>query len=109
VAMLSACLAWVLPSADWFYIVFILAGIANVAAWTITMTMTIDFARDPAERPAYVGLANTLVAPVTIVAPLVGGWLADMAGYPATFFAASVGGLATVLVLHFLIRDPRKS
>ncbi len=107
-ATLSAFVAWWLPSRAWFYLVFVLAGVANVAAWTITMTMTIDFAREASERPAYVGLANTLIAPVTIAAPIAGGWLADAAGYPAAFLVSALGGLATLLVLFFLVRDPRQ-
>ena len=106
-AVASTVLAVWSPSAEWFYLVFILAGISNVAAWTITMTMTIDFAKDPAERPAYVGLANTLVAPFAILAPLLGGWLADMTSYPAAFIASALGGLLAWLVLRALIRDPR--
>lgn len=108
-AIVSALLAWWAPSANWFYLVFICAGIANVAAWTITMAMTIDFAPQPSDRPVYVGLANTLVAPSVILAPLFGGWLADTAGYSATFFAAAVGGIITTLMLHLLLRDPPRA
>jgi len=107
-AALSTLLAWWAPSAEWFHLVFILAGIANVSAWTIAMTMTLDFARDPSERPVYVGLANTLIAPVTIIAPLLGGWLADAAGYPTAFLASAVGGVVAWLVLRAVMQDPRK-
>ena len=106
-AVASTVLAVWSPSAEWFYLVFILAGVSNVAAWTIMMTMTIDFAKDPAERPAYVGLANTLVAPFAIIAPLLGGWLADTTGYASAFSASAIGGVLAWLVLRALIRDPR--
>ena len=103
----STALAVWAPSAEWFYVVFTLAGISNVAAWTITMTMTIDFASDPTERPAYVGLTNTLVAPFAILAPLLGGWLADATGYANAFSASAIGGVLAWLVLRALVRDPR--
>jgi MFS family permease len=103
----STALAVWAPCAEWFYLVFTLAGVSNVAAWTITMTMTIDFAGDPTERPAYVGLANTLVAPFAILAPLLGGWLADTTGYASAFIASTLGGLLAWLVLRALVRDPR--
>lgn len=106
-AIASALLAAVAPSADWFYLVFILAGIANVTIWTITLTMILDFAPEPSQRPAYVGLANTLVAPFTILAPLCGGWLADVAGYSITFIVAAGGGVLTEFVLRVMLRDPR--
>lgn len=105
-AAASALLAWLAPSLNWFYLVFSLAGVANVAVWTIGLAMTLEFGSE-AERPAYIGLANTLVAPSTILAPLIGGWLADTAGYPAAFLVSVIGGLATALVLQILVRDPR--
>jgi predicted MFS family arabinose efflux permease len=105
-ATASALLAWFAPGPDWFYLVFALAGIGNVAVWTISLAMILDFGSE-AQRPAYIGLANTLVAPTTILAPLIGGWLAELAGFPAAFVAAAAGGIVTMLVLHFLVRDPR--
>jgi len=107
-AAASALLAWWAPSPDWFYLVFILAGIATVSVWTISLAMILEFGEE-ADRPAYIGLANSLIAPATILAPFVGGWLAELAGYPAAFFASSIGGLGTALILHLLVRDPKRS
>ena len=103
----SGLLAWFAPNLVWFYPAFVLAGVANVAMWTIAMAMTLEFDAGP-ERPAYIGLANTLIAPSTILAPLIGGWLADTAGYSATFFVSVIGSFATALVLFALLRDPRR-
>jgi MFS family permease len=105
-AGLSALVAAWAPSLGWFYLVFALAGIANVSVWTIAMTMTMQFGQE-SERPAYIGMANTLVAPVTILAPLLGGWLADAAGFQITFIVAGICGLATALILHGMVRDPQ--
>lgn len=97
-AGLSALLAWLAPAAGWFYLVFILTGIAAVAMWTIAMAMTLEFGNE-AERPAYVGMANTLIAPFTFICPLLGGWLADAAGYPAAFIASIAGSAVTLLMI----------
>ena len=48
-----------------------------------------------------------MIAPSTMLAPLLGGWLADTAGYGATFLLATAGGVAATLILHFMVRDPR--
>lgn len=106
-ASASALLACFAPSIEWFYPAFVLAGIASVATWTIALAMTLEF-NAGSERPAYIGLANTLVAPSTILAPLLGGWLADTAGYQATFLVSVIGGLATALVFYMTLRDPRQ-
>ena len=45
-AIASATLAWLSPGVGWFYLVFGLAGIANVAVWTIAMAMTLEFGNE---------------------------------------------------------------
>jgi len=106
-ATLSAFFAFLAPSASWFYLVFTLAAIGNAAIWTIGISMTLHFGSE-IERPAYVGLGNTLVAPANILAPFLGGWLADIAGYPATFLASAIGGLISIGVFYWLVHDPLK-
>jgi MFS family permease len=103
---LSSLLAWGGPTIDWLYPVFVLSGLANVAYWTIGMAITAEFGTEES-RPTYIGLSNTLVAPATILAPLVGGWIADSAGFQATFMVSAVGGLVIAAMLYFLVRDPR--
>jgi MFS family permease len=104
---LSALLAWKAPTLGWFYLVFVLEGLANVAAWTIGMAITVEFGTE-ADRPIYIGLSNTLAAPVTILAPILGGWLADATGFGTTFIISAVGGLITTFVLILLVKNPRQ-
>jgi len=61
-AAVSALLDWWAPDTSWFYLVFSLAGVANVAFYPIGIAMALEFGTE-AERPAYIGLANTLVHP----------------------------------------------
>jgi len=106
-AALSSYAAWAAPSTAWLYLVFILSGLANVAYWTIGMAMTVQFGTE-SERPVYIGLSNTLIAPATIFAPVIGGWIADLAGYKTTFALSAVGGLLTAALLIFFVKDPRQ-
>lgn len=105
-AIASALTAWLAPSPGWFFLAFILAAIGNVAFWTISLALILDFGTD-AQRPAYIGLANSLVAPSAILAPVLGGWLADHFSYPATFLATAVMGGLTAAVFFGFVRDPR--
>jgi MFS family permease len=93
-AALSAILAIIADDSVVFALVFILAGIANTIFWTIGMAFTLSYGTEE-ERPTYVGLANTLIAPTAIIAPLIGGALADSAGYPVTFTTATVASIAS--------------
>ncbi len=104
-ASLSGVIAWAAPDPYWFFPVFILAGIANVSVWTVGLAMILNFG-DEHERPAYIGLANTLIAPATIIAPLLGGWLAQRSGYPVAFIASAIAGVATAIILYLFVRDP---
>ncbi|MBK9781037.1 MAG: MFS transporter [Anaerolineales bacterium] len=106
-AVLSAILAWNATSILWFYPIFVLTGLTNVSLWTISMTMTVDFGTE-AERPIYIGLAQTLTAPATIIAPILGGWIVDNAGFQPTFVISTVLSLVMLGILLFLVKDPRK-
>lgn len=105
--VVSSLLAWGAPSIGWLYPVVIASALANVAYWTIGMAMTVQFGTE-AERPVYIGISNTLVAPFTILAPVLGGWIADSFGYPATFLISALGGVVVTLLMIFLVRDPRQ-
>ncbi len=107
-AALSALVAWQATSAGWFYFVFLLEAIAIVAIWTIPLALSVSFARNEDERPLYIGMANTLPAPAAILAPVLGGVLADAAGFQVTFVLTAVFGLLMAGILWFVVKDPTK-
>jgi MFS family permease len=106
-SVLSALFAFLAPTAIWFFPVIILTGIANVAIWTINMAMIQEFGAED-QRPAYIGLANTLVAPFTILAPFIGGWLAELHGYPAVFLVSAIFGIITIVILLWKVKDLKR-
>ncbi|NWG35569.1 MAG: MFS transporter [Chloroflexi bacterium] len=106
-AMLSSLLAWFAQSLAWFFPIFILAALANVSIWTNGMTMATTFSGEK-ERPFYIGLAQTLTAPATIIAPLIGGWVADTGGFSYTFGLSAVLSAAMTAMFIFLVKDPHK-
>lgn len=105
---LSIFLALTAPTLEWFYLVFALAGFTNGVLWTSVLTLTVEFGSET-ERPYYIGLANTLIAPATLFAPIIGGALIDGFGFEATFGLALGAALLAVLVLMLLLRDPRST
>ncbi|KXK11493.1 MAG: major facilitator superfamily transporter [Chloroflexi bacterium OLB14] len=105
-ALLSAVLAWNAQSINWFYPIFILAGMANVSIWTIGMAVAVQFGTEH-ERPIYIGLAQTLTAPATIIAPIIGGWIADSVGFIPTFSISTALSVVMLFILVFLVKDPR--
>jgi fructose-specific phosphotransferase system IIC component len=51
-------------------------------------------------------MANTLVAPAALLAPLISGWMADTLGFSAAFLTAAVFGLLAAGVLQFYVSEP---
>jgi len=107
-AMLSSLLAAFAPSLTWFFPIFILSGFTNVSIWTNGMTMATTFSGE-SERPFYIGLAQTLTAPATIIAPLLGGWIADTKGFVPTFAISAILSVVMMGILLFIVKNPHKS
>ena len=96
---LGAGVAILAPSAGWLATAYFLTGLANVAAFTLPLSMNLRFG-SPAERPLYIGLSSTITAPSIVLAPLIGGWLVGRYGFGAAFTLALVGGLGAAASLQ---------
>jgi MFS family permease len=94
-------------SADAFDLVFALVGVQFAAHNVSGLNVLLEFAPSVAERPTYVGLGLTTVAPLAFAAPLLAGLVADALGFRAVFLGAALGGLAALAVLIGVVRDPR--
>jgi MFS family permease len=100
-------LALLAPGLHVFSAVFALSGLQQAAATVSNLNVLMEFAPAAGERPTYVGLGNTLVAPVAFVAPLAAGAAADAWGFHAVFLAAIAFGLLALALLVARVRDPR--
>ncbi len=103
--VLTIAIALLAPDVTWFYLVFALTGIVNTTQWSTILTITVQFS-SAADRPFYIGMANTLIAPVTVFAPIIGGWLVDAAGFELVFTLFALAGLLSLLVYLIAMRDP---
>jgi len=102
-ALLSAVLA---TSVQWLYVVFALANISMACGMIAGMAISMEFG-PPEEMPTYSALASTAQALPVLLAPLLGGWLVDIAGYRSMFIVAIALSLAGVCYMHLAVRDPR--
>lgn len=105
-SVLSLVLAILAPSPAWFYLVFFLRGAVNAVTFISGVSIVYEFT-GAANRPTYIGLANTIPGVAASVAPLIGGWLAGAAGYRTMFVLAAVIGAASLLLLRLTVREPR--
>jgi MFS family permease len=95
------------PSAEIYYVAFLLSGFALGGQLVSGILLTLEFA--PAGRqPTYVGIVNTSLGIAGIAAPLIGAWLASR-GFVELFLIAAVFNLAALVILRTQVRDPRHS
>jgi len=70
-------------------------------------TMIFSFST-PADRPTYIGVANTALAPMAAFGPLLAGALAERSGYNTLFLVLLAIGLTGVLGLHWRVPTPAR-
>lgn len=103
---LAMVLTLVVAEPSGFYVVFALLGASAGILFASTLNLVVEFAK-PTERVTYIGLHGTLIAPAILVAPLLGGWVAEWIGFGPLFIIATIFSLLGLIVLTFCVRDPR--
>ncbi len=107
-AMLIAMpLSLLLPTPPAYALVFLLLGAAVSASSLSRLAIMLEFAPED-QRPTYVGLASVAGAPLALVGPLVGGAVADHAGYVPAFAIFFLGGVVALWLLVTRVREPRR-
>jgi MFS family permease len=87
--------------------VFVLSGIHVAAIHVSARTILLELAAAETERPTYLGLVNTALAPLNFAGPLVAGLLADRLGFSPVFALAAVFAAVGVGLLLARVREPR--
>ncbi len=87
------------------YVGFLLSGLAASSnLFAAFMNWTVDYAHAD-QRPIYVGLANTVSALSSLIAPFLGGTLAQQLGYRPLFVVALVMALVGLSIALRFLRD----
>ena len=105
--VLANVVALVAPDLYWFSIVFALNGLTQAAVNVSNMNILLEFAPTAEERPTYVGLGSTVAAPFAFAAPILGGLIADAAGFHTVFVLSGAMALTCVLLMVARVREPR--
>lgn len=100
-------LAGIAPAPAWFHLVFALVGSSTAAFYMSGMMIVFEFS-SPELRPTYIGMSNTLVGAISAIAPMIGGWLAELQGYQVLFIVSCAIELAGLVLLHHLVQEPRR-
>ena len=104
-AALAALMAWLATDIAGLIPAFALLGTALAADRISHLNIILEFAL-PEDQPTFIGLTNTLLAPVVFLAPIIGGWLADF-GFHTLFALMLACGLCGGLMLLAWVKEPR--
>jgi MFS family permease len=105
--ILTSVVAILAPAPEYFYLVFGLQGIYSAGLILSGIMIVFEFCKEDI-RPTYIGLTNSIVGVFAGATPLVGGWLADAAGFSWLFGASLVFSIIALWLLHFTVTEPRK-
>jgi MFS family permease len=108
-ALATSAVANALPGVVMYFYagVFVVVGMQGNANMAGFLNWVLEYAPG-SNRPMYIGFANTLNG-VSLVMPLIGGWILSATGsYPALFAAAVLGPLVSLLLLVGL-PEPRRA
>jgi MFS family permease len=105
-AGLTSLITLLAGSAAWFWAIYVLLGFSLSAENIGSLNIILEFCNEE-DRPTYIGLTNTILAPTKILAPILGGWLAGWAGYGPLFVAAVVVASLAAIVMIGWVHEPR--
>ncbi len=105
-ALLSIIAAWAGPTPIWLFFSFVGLGVSTAGYILSGLMIVLEFSQ-PDERPAYIGLANTLRSFGSAAAPLIGGIIAQQFGYTALFGSTLPFIIVAFIMLHWFIQEPR--
>jgi MFS family permease len=87
--------------------VFALLGAYNASIHISARTILLELA-DEGERPTYIGLTNTALAPFTFGAPIAAGVMVDWLGFGVVFTLAAAMSVVGLALLWTLVHEPRR-
>ncbi len=93
------------PSLEWFTLVYIFLGVNLGTEILARYNISIEYG-PPEQRATYVGLMNTVIAPLYFVGML-GGVISNAYGYAAVFLIGSVASVVGIVIMVFKVQEPR--
>jgi MFS family permease len=68
-----------------------------------------EFAPTHTDVPMYTAFSWMLLAPFRTGAPILGGYISDIAGFPAMFSISLAAGIVAVCIFLFAVEEPRRA
>ncbi|MBT4841339.1 MAG: MFS transporter [Anaerolineae bacterium] len=88
------------------YIVFGIISFAHSGELIADQNIAMEFSSET-DRPTYIGMSKTLTGPFLLIAPVLGGVLVQLWGYPTMFMTAIIISMVAFVVIKFFVVEPR--
>lgn len=105
----AGALAAVLTDLLAYHTVFVLAGLGIASTNISSQNLVMELAGEEEQRPVYLGLASTSHTPFALLAPLLGGALADGLGLRAVFVVAAAVNALGAATYWLKVVEPRRT
>lgn len=105
-ALVSVALVLLAPGEVWLYAVFMLMGIYTSGMMVAGFGIVMEFCETD-EVPTFSALAGTLLGVPILLAPLLGGWIIDRAGFRALFVTSLIVASVGWAIMRWGVREPR--
>ena len=103
---LAAAVALVSSDFNGLLVAYVCLACALASDGVSHLNIVLEFAPEEA-RPTFIGLTNTILAPVTFVGPVFGGWIAGQFGIEWLFGVSLILGAVAAAMLALFVREPR--
>lgn len=101
-------MAWLAPSATWFFGVYALYGVSSAASIVSNLSGVFDFC-SVEERPTYIGLTASLVGIPSVLAPIIGASIVAASGSYDLLFAVTAGCCVVAFaIVHWGVRGLKR-
>jgi len=104
--MIAYLIAWLAPDANWIFGAFFILGVSAGGVIVSGILVVMEFCV-PEKRPTYLGLTNTGVGIVSMIAPLIGALLASQSS-DWLFALCALMFFLSFVVLRWWVREPRR-
>lgn len=104
---IAAALALASSSVNGISAVLVLASLGSTGLAVSQNVIWAEFAPSHADVPMYTAVSLLFLMPFRVAAPVAAGWIADVWGFPAIFWAALVAGATAFAILYAAVPEPR--
>jgi MFS family permease len=90
------------------YVVFGILSFAHSGEYISDQNIAMEFGKE-ADRPTYIGMSKTLIGPILLLSPILGGAIVRLWGYQSMFLTALVISVIAFSIIKFFVEEPRLS